>query len=76
MAVELVAAHPARKLVAAAYGNGQIVIAQPGARDELALKIAGPTPTTLVWSSDGKMLAIADSGAVSLVTLPDALFKS
>jgi len=71
-----VAAHPRRRLVAAAYANGQIAIAEPGRRDELILKASGPTPTALAWSADGRMLAIAAPDAVSLVTLPDALFKS
>ena len=75
VAVEQVAAHPKRKLVAAAYANGQVVIAEPGRRDEMILKASGPTPAALAWSADGRMLAIAAPDAVSLVTLPEALFK-
>ena len=76
VAVVEVAAHPKRRLVAAAYANGQIVIAEPGRRDEMILKASGATPTALAWSADGRMLAIAARDAVALVTLPDALFKS
>lgn len=76
VAVVEVAAHPRRRLVAAAYANGQIAIAEPGRRDEMILKASGLTPAALVWSADGRMLAIATQDAVALVTLPDALFKS
>ncbi len=76
VAVVEVAAHPTRRLVAAAYANGQIVIAEPGRRDEMILKASGATPAALAWSADGRMLAIAAQDAVALVTLPDALFKS
>ncbi len=76
VAVVEVAAHPRRRLVAAAYANGQIVIAEPGRRDEMILKASGATPAALAWSADGRMLAIAAQDAFALVTLPDALFKS
>jgi hypothetical protein len=76
VAVVEVAAHPKRRLVAAAYANGQIVIAEPGRRDEMQLRASGATPTALAWSADGRMLAIAAEDAVSLATLPDGLFKS
>jgi hypothetical protein len=76
VAVVEVAANPKRRLVAAAYANGQIVIAEPGRRDEMLLRASGVTPTALVWSTDGRMLAIAAEDAVSVASLPDALFKS
>ena len=76
VAVVEVAAHPRRRLVAAAYANGQIVIAEPGRPDEMLLKASGATPTALAWSADGRMLAIAAQDALALATLPDALFKS
>ncbi len=76
VAVVEVAAHPKRRLVAAAYANGQVVIAEPGRRDEMILKASGATPAALAWSADGRMLAIAARDAVALATLPDALFKS
>ncbi len=70
-----VATLPRRKLAAAAYANGQIVIAALGLRDELILQAAGPEPAALAASIDGRMLAIAAGDRVSLVSLPDALFK-
>jgi hypothetical protein len=76
VAVVEVAAHPKRRLVAAAYANGQVVIAEPGRRDEMQLRASGATPTALAWSADGRLLAIAAEDAVSLATVPDALFKS
>jgi sugar lactone lactonase YvrE len=75
-AVVEVAAHPKRRLVAAAYANGQIVLAEPGQRDEMLLRASGSTPTALAWSADGRMLAIAAEDAVSVASFPDALFKS
>jgi hypothetical protein len=62
-------------LVAAAFGNGSIVLAEPGRRDEMLLKASGARPSALRWSSDGRTLAIAAPDAVALATLPDALFK-
>jgi len=76
VAVVQVAAHPTRRLVAAATASGQIVIAEPGRPDELVLKASGPAPTGLAWSADGGLLAIAAPDAVALATLPAALFKS
>ena len=76
VAVVAVAAHPRRRLVAAGYANGQIAVAEIGRRDELILKPSGPAPAALAWSADGRMLAIAAEDGVSLVTLPDALFKT
>jgi hypothetical protein len=75
VAVVEVAAHPSRNLVAAAWANGQIAIAALGGRDELILQPAGLAPSSLVWSGDGKTLAIASGEMLSLVSLPDALFK-
>jgi hypothetical protein len=70
-----VAALPRRKLAAAAYANGRIVIAALGARDELVLQAAGPEPAALVAAPDGRSLAVAAGGGVWLLSLPDALFK-
>ena len=74
-AVVQVAALPGRRLAAAAYANGRIVIAALGARDELVLQAAGPEPSALVASLDGRSLAVAAGDHVSLLSLPDALFK-
>ena len=75
VAVDQVAAHPSRSFVAAAHANGQVVIAEIGRRDELQLKASGPRVNALAWSDDGRMLAIAAQDALSLVSLPDVLFK-
>jgi hypothetical protein len=74
-AVVEIATLPGRKLVAAAYANGRIVIAALGAHDELVLQAAGPEPCALVASPDGRSLAAAAGDHVSLLSLPDALFK-
>lgn len=74
--VEAVAAHPRKPLVAAGYANGQITVAQIGAREELLVKSSGGTVTTLAWSGDGRHLAVGTAnGQASLITFPDQLFK-
>lgn len=74
--VEAVAAHPDKPLVAAGYANGQILVARPGARDELIVKPAGGAVTVLAWSADGRHLAAGCAdGAASLVTFPPQMFK-
>jgi hypothetical protein len=70
-----VAALPGRRLVAAAYANGRLVIAALGGRDEMILQAAGPQPVALAPSGDGRLLALAAGESVSLLSLPDALFK-
>ena len=73
--IAAVAAHPSRKLVAAAFADGAVAIAEPGRRDEMPLKGAGAAPAALAWSADGRMLAIAAADSVAIASLPDALFK-
>lgn len=73
--VVAVAPLPGRKLVAAAYANGQIVVAAPGLRDEMILQTTGPEPSALVASRDGHLLAVAAGDEVALIALPDVLFK-
>lgn len=74
--VEAVAAHPGRPLVAAGYANGQVVIAQVGARDELMLRQGGAAVTCLAFSPDGRHLAIGDaSGAAAIASFPRNMFK-
>ena len=70
-----VAALPGRKLAAAAYANGQIVVAALGLRDEMILKASGPEPAALVASPDGRSLALASGDEIALIALPEALFK-
>jgi len=70
-----VASLPGRRTVAAAYANGQLVIAALGGRDEMILQAAGPEPAALAASGDGRLLALAAGESVSLLSLPDVLFK-
>lgn len=75
-AVEAVAAHPTRPLIAAGYANGQVVIAQIGGRDELLLRQGGGAVTCLGFSADGHHLAIGDAdGAAAIATFPPGMFK-
>lgn len=76
VAIDRVAVHPAKKLVAAAYENGQIVIAQIGRGDELVLRPSGAPVTALAWAPDGKHLAIGDrNGKAALSGFPPQIFK-
>lgn len=74
--IETVAAHPAKKLIAAGYANGRITIAQIGARDELLVRPLGSAVTALAWSGDGRHLAVgAVDGTAAIVTFPAQMFK-
>lgn len=74
--VETVAAHPAKKLIAAGYANGRITIAQIGARDELLVRPLGSPVTALAWSGDGLHLAVGTvDGTAAIVTFPAQMFK-
>ena len=74
--VETVAAHPKNDLVAAGYANGQIVVSRIGAPDQLLVRPSGASVTTLIWSADGKHLAVGDAdGNAAIVTFPAQLFK-
>ncbi|MFT3973397.1 MAG: hypothetical protein QM699_08085 [Amaricoccus sp.] len=74
--VEAVAAHPGRPLIAAGYANGQVVLAQVGARDELMLRQGGAAVTCLAFSPDGRQLAIGDaSGTAAIASFPRTMFK-
>lgn len=76
VAVEAVAAHPTRPLIAAGYANGQVTIAQAGARDELLLRHEGAPVTCLAFSPDGRHLAIGDAGGeAAIATFPSQMFK-
>ena len=73
--VVAVAPLPGRKLTAAAFANGQIVVAALGLRDEMILQATGPEPSALIASPDGRMLAATAGEEVALIALPDVLFK-
>lgn len=76
VAVESIAAHPARPLVAAGYANGQILLVQIGGRDEVLIRPEGGAVTALSWSDDGQHLAAAGAdGMVSITTFPERMFK-
>ncbi|SCB40196.1 WD40 repeat domain-containing protein [Rhizobium hainanense] len=77
VAIERVAAHPSKDLVAASYANGAIVIARIGSGDELPVRHAGEPVTVMAWSADGNHLAIgATDGSAAIVTFPPQIFKS
>jgi WD40 repeat protein len=74
--VEAVAAHPEKKLIAAGYANGRIIVAQTGGRDELLVRPLGSAVTALAWSGDGRHLAVgAVDGSAAIVTFPAQMFK-
>lgn len=76
VAVEAVAAHPSRTLVAAGYANGQIVVARIGGREELIVRSSGGAVSALAWSPDGNHLAVGDAdGGAAIVTFPEHMFK-
>jgi WD40 repeat protein len=57
--VAVVAAHPKRPLVAFAYEDGELRLAELGGDRMIALKPAGDgRPTQLAWSPDGTALAL------------------
>ncbi|MDQ0391932.1 WD40 repeat domain-containing protein [Labrys monachus] len=75
--VEAVDIHPHRPLVAAGYGDGSVVVAQIGKRDELVVRTAGGSAVrALRWSRDGRHLALGtEEGQAAIVTFPSGLFK-
>jgi Anaphase-promoting complex subunit 4 WD40 domain len=73
----VVAWHPNRALIAAGTANGAVSIAEPQGRDALHLRDeGGGAVTVLVWSADGRRLAIGTAGGdLGVIPLPDALFR-
>jgi hypothetical protein len=69
--------HPERRLVAAGYGDGMIVVARIGEPDELVVKPPGSGSVhALQWSRDGQRLAFGTSdGEAAIVTFPPHIFK-
>jgi len=76
-AIEAIAPHPNRPLVAAGYENGMLIIAAIGKQDELIIKTEGQGAITAVkWSKDAGHLAIgSDQGLAAIIELPAQLFK-
>ena len=76
--VNAVATCPNRNLVAVGYANGLLSLAEIGQPSEILLREdTGAGITTMVWSQDGKYLALAGTdGSAALVEFPDAMFKS
>lgn len=76
-AVDAVAAHPSKPLVAAGYENGMLAIAELGKPDELPIKTEGQGAISgLKWSGDGRFLALGtDRGLAAIVELPPQMLK-
>jgi hypothetical protein len=74
--VATVAAHPVKDLVAAGYANGRVAVARIGSTEELTVREAGGPVTALLWSADGRHLAVGDAlGSAAVVTFPNEVFK-
>ena len=76
--VAQVACHPTRAVIAAGYGNGAVLLCQPGGSDTLFVRAAGGGGVThLAWYPDGAFLALAAAGGeVGVVAFPDLLFRA
>ena len=77
VAINVVAAHPERPLVASGYANGLLTIASIGSEQEMMLHQENATEVScLRWSKTGEHLAIGyASGKVAIVTFPAQMFK-
>lgn len=77
VAVDAVAAHPERPLIAAGYESGMLMIAEAGKKDELLIRTEGGGGITKIrWSRDAGYLAMAsDQGQAAVIELPPQLFK-
>ncbi len=75
--IEQVAAAPNRRLIAAGYEDGLLILAEPGQRDELLVAPAGQGAiTALAWSADGSHLAYGTAaGRAAILALPNRMFK-
>ncbi|MCA1452692.1 WD40 repeat domain-containing protein [Bradyrhizobium sp. BRP22] len=64
-------------LIAAGYGDGKVVVAKIGSRDELLVKAPGQGEVRAIrWSTDGQHLAFGTAeGEAAIVTFPPQLFK-
>jgi WD40 repeat protein len=75
-AVNRIACHPRRAVIAAGYANGTVVLCQPNSSALLLLRRAGEgAVSTLAFSRSGGHLGIGtDGGEVAVLALPDMLF--
>ncbi len=74
--VEAVSPQAGGRLVAAGFGNGQVVVSPLGASDELVVRSVGGPIASLRWTGDGKHLAFGDAlGNVAVVSFPAQMFK-
>ncbi len=73
-----VACHPSLPVVAAGYGNGAVLLCQPGTDDALFAKAwGGGSVTALAWSATGRRLALGtDEGEAGILLLPEALLRA
>lgn len=76
-AVTRLGGHPSRRLVAAGYANGAVVLCRPSDTGFMLLRGAGEGAVrALRFSPSGEYLAIGTDGReIALLTLPDALFR-
>ena len=76
-AVTRLACHPRRQLIAAGYGNGAVVLCQPGRSELLFIRGAGEgAVSALALSPNGDRLGIGtEGGEIAVLALPDMLFR-
>ena len=76
-AVDAVATHPKKPLVAAGYENGMLVMAELGKPDEMPIKAEGQGAISVIrWTGDGQHVALGtDRGLCAIVELPRQIFK-
>lgn len=77
VAINTVAAHPKRSLMAAGYQNGVVTIANIGSNQEMMVHQEASTQVnSMTWSGTGEHLAIGfKSGKAAVVSFPDQIFK-
>ena len=77
-AVTRVACHPSRRLIAAGYAHGAVLLSQPDSADLLFIRAAGGGPiAALAWSPDGAFLAVGtEAGEIGTLAFPEALLRA
>lgn len=76
--VSHVACHPGEGPIAAAYGNGAVLLCQPGSEEALFIRAApAGGVSALGWSPDGTWLALgSEDGEAGMVSMPALLFRT